>query len=173
MTRGRPSIDALENSSVTSPSCNTFKHDHLHPAVIATNRRENPFHAACTYTPCTHIYIYIYTKHGGRGEEGRTLRSCSHRHDLILLGQNLFGFLCARCAVRDASRRNQLFISLFYLFNVRLINARTESRAAPRCKLTRELCEREREGLKFHPLLNGRGRGRRVGQGRGMISGSS
>lgn len=63
------SIDALENSSVTSPSCNTFKHDHLHPAVIATNRRENPFHAACTYTPCTYIYIYI--KHGGRGEEGR------------------------------------------------------------------------------------------------------
>lgn len=69
----------------------------------------------------------------GEGRKGEgTLRSCSHRRDLILLGQNLFGFLCARC---DASpRRNQLFISLFYLFNVRLINARTESRAAPRCK---------------------------------------
>lgn len=28
----------------------------------------------------------------GEGRKG----SCSHRHDLILLGQNLFGFLCAR-----------------------------------------------------------------------------
>lgn len=115
------------------------------------------------------IYIYKakWRERGGRASTRATLRSCSHRHDLILLGQNLFGFLCARCAVRDASRRNQLFISLFYLFNVRLINARTESRAAPRCKLTREEertlrkereKEREREA-KVLSVLNGRGGG--------------
>lgn len=125
------------NSSVASPSCNTLSTIICIPPLSQQIAAKTRF-TRRVRTHRVHIYIYkIYIIYiykagdGGRGEEGRGYSSLLHRRDLILLGQNLFGFLCARC---DASRRNQLFISLFYLFNVRLINARTESRAAPRCK---------------------------------------
>lgn len=127
-----------------------LKHDHLHPAVIATNRRENPFHAACTYnTPCTYIYIYMNIKYIKREMEGEGRKgSCSHRHDLILLGQNLFGFLCARPRRLPA----ESIIYPVVLFVQRSANQRADGIESG-ASLTRE---EEREG--------------RVGQGRSWIS---
>lgn len=80
----------------------------------------------------------------GEGRKG----SCSHRHDLILLGQNLFGFLCARPRRLPA----ESIIYPVVLFVQRSANQRADGIESG-ASLTRE---EEREG--------------RVGQGRSWIS---
>lgn len=137
------------NSSVASPSCNTLSTIICIPPLSQQIAAKTRFTPRVRTTRRAHIYIYMNIKYIKREMEGEGRKgSCSHRHDLILLGQNLFGFLCARPRRLPA----ESIIYPVVLFVQRSANQRADGIESG-ASLTRE---EEREG--------------RVGQGRSWIS---